>query len=314
MVRRFHPDLSRDESDVVVVYSKERRLEGNADAMANRREELPPGRLRPSFFILWSAASFLVLGMIVRRILWRGAAMGKVEKETLKFTTPDHFNIAADFYFGAAKKDVSQPCVVLVHQFYQSKEQWGTFPDELVNAGYKVLAYDIRGHGASDKVKDMTSLLSDPQQAPFDFDGALNWLSDGLRRVTRTPSEKEQKGVDVHRLAVVGTSIGGYIACGANAIYPENVKTAVAISSSKKGVLDFLKHKPGKHRMRSVFYIAAKGDGTHAKDAEELAANYTDAPKKVKVFDDASEHGIFLLNKKPEAKKLVKDWLKENLK
>ena len=227
--------------------------------------------------------------------------MGKVERETFKFKTPDHFNIAADFYFDAAKKSVSQPCVVLVHQFYQSKEQWGTFPHELVDAGYKVLTYDVRGHGTSDKVKDMPSLLSDPQQAPFDFDGALSWL-------------KEQKGVDMHRLAVVGTSIGGYVACSVNAICGDYVKTAVAISSSKKGVLDFLKHKPGEHRMRSVFYIAAKGDGTHAQDAEYLAANYTDAPKKVKIFDDASDHGINLLDKKAEIKKLIIDWLKENLK
>lgn len=226
--------------------------------------------------------------------------MGKVEKETFKLVTPDHFNIAADFYFDVANKDVSQPCVVLVHQFYQSREQWGSFPEELVYAGYKVLAYDIRGHGGSSKVKDMTVLLSDPQQAPFDFDGAMKWL-------------KEKKGVDAGKLAVVGTSVGGCIACFANASYSENVKTSVAISSSRKCALSFLRHKPGERRMRSVLYMAAKGDGTHAQDAEELAAKYTDAPKSVKVYDDASEHGINLLNKRPEIKKLVLDWLKDNL-
>lgn len=227
--------------------------------------------------------------------------MAKVEKRAFKFETLDHFNIAADFYFESIKREVPQPCVVLVHQFNHSKEQWDNFPEEVVALGNKVISYDIRGHGASDKVKDMPSLLSDPQQAPFDFEGLLRWMAG-------------TDGVNVNKVAVVGTSIGGYVACLANALYPENVETAVAISSSKKGVLSFLRHKPGKHRMRSVLYIAAKGDGSHAKDAEELANDYTDEPKEVKIYDGVSGHGINLINERPEIKSVIIDWLKRNLK
>ncbi len=54
--------------------------------------------------------------------------MAKFEKKAFKFETPDHFNIAADFYFEPSKKNVPQPCVVLVHQFNHSKEQWDMFP------------------------------------------------------------------------------------------------------------------------------------------------------------------------------------------
>ncbi len=245
-------------------------------------------------FLAFLGASFLVDGLPA------GAVMKVVEKETFKFVTPDYFNIAADFYFDAASMQINQPCVVLVHQFYQTKEQWRIFPQELVEVGYKVLAYDIRGHGGSDKIKDMTILLSDPQQTPFDFDEAMSWL-------------KEKKGVDTNKLAVVGTSVGGCIACFANACYGENVKTAVAISSSRECVLGFLKHKPGKRRMRSILYIAAKGDGTSAQDAEDLATKYTDPPTSVKVFDDAAENGVDLFNKRAEVKRLVIDWLTENI-
>ncbi len=227
--------------------------------------------------------------------------MAKVEKENIRFETSDHFNIAGDFYLDPASRNSTLPCVVLVHQFYRTKEQWDTLPEELVSQGNKVLAYDIRGHGASDRVKDMTSLLSDPQQAPFDFDAALEWMSG-------------EKGIDRNKIAVVGTSIGGYIACMASALYPDRVKTAVAISSSKKGVLSFLRHKPGEHRMRSVLYIAAAGDGTHARNARELAGSYTDGPKKVEIYDDVSEHGIELVNRKPGIRKLIVNWLQEGLK
>lgn len=227
--------------------------------------------------------------------------MAKVEKENIRFKTSDHFGIAGDFYFDPASRNVASPCIVLVHQFYHSKEQWNTLPEDLVFRGNKVLAYDIRGHGASDKVKDMTSLLTDPQQAPFDFDGAVEWIS-GV------------KGIDGNKIAVVGTSIGGYIACMASALYPDRVKTAVAISSSKKGVLSFLRHKPGEHRMKSVLYVAGAGDGTHAADAQDLAGSYTDDPKKVEICDDASEHGIELLKKRPEMKNVIVNWLEEGLK
>lgn len=268
--------------------------DGNDGTTGDRKKVFFALRFHLSFYF-WSVVLFVVIGTT------GGETMAKVEKESVKFKTSDHFSIAGDFYLDPKTRNSVLPCVVLVHQFYHNKEQWGTFPDELVSRGNRVLAYDIRGHGASDRVKDMTSLLSDPQQAPFDFDGALEWMS-GV------------KGINKDKIAVVGTSIGGYIACMANAIYPERVKTAVAVSSSKKGVLAFLRHKAGDHRMRSVLYVAAAGDGTHAEDARELAASYTDDPKKVQIYDDVSEHGIELLNRRPEIGKVIVDWLEEGLK
>ena len=158
----------------------------------------------------------------------------------------------------------------------------------------------MRGHGSSDKVRDITSLLSDPHQAPFDFDGALRWL-------------ERQPGIDSLRVGAVGTSIGGAVACEANAIYGERLKAAVAISPSLRGTLDFLGHEPGDHRMHSVLYIAADGDGTHAHDAEELASKHTDAPKDVILYHDVSYHGIDLFEKESEIRHLAVEWLEDNL-
>ncbi len=223
------------------------------------------------------------------------------KKEAVRIVTPDHFSIAGNFFYDDSNRNVPQPCVVLVHHFRRDKEQWGQFPEDLVADGFKVLAYDIRGHGKSDNVRDVTSLLSDPQQAPFDFDGALEWL-------------EKRNDVNADRIGVIGTSIGAHIACEASAIYGDRVKAAVAVSPSLRGTLDFLEHKPGVHVMRSVLYVAAEGDGTHARDALDLSAKHTEEPKGVRIFNGLSDHGIDLINKMPEVKRFAVMWLKEHLK
>lgn len=230
-----------------------------------------------------------------------GDVLVTVERVAIRFLTPDNFNIAGNFYADRSQREIPQPCVVLIHHFRRDKEQWGKFPDELVEQGFKVLAYDIRGHGVSDRVRDVTSLLSDPHQAPFDFDGALHWL-------------EQQPGVDNRLIGVVGTSIGGNVACEANAIHPDRVKAAVAVSASLRGTLDFLEHEPGVHRLSSALFIAAEGDGTHARDAQVLVENYTDEPKDLKIYQDDSEHGVDLFYKEPEVGQLAVAWLKDKLK
>ncbi len=226
--------------------------------------------------------------------------MEKVIEESVKFESPDHCNMAADFYFELAKKNELQPCIILIHEFYETRKQWGDFPRELVRSGFKVLAYDMRGHGGSDKIQDLTALISDPQLAPFDLDGAVGWLL-------------SKSGVNGKKLGAVGTSLGGSVACCANAIYPENVACACSVSSSKVSVMDFMKHKAGAHRMRGVLFISAKGDGLYAQDANELSKKYTDSPTRVEIIPGSSDHGIGLFNRRPEVKSLIVAWLGENL-
>lgn len=227
-----------------------------------------------------------------------GGSMARIEKERISFETPDHCRIVGDFYFENGKKSVAQPCVVLVHEFKKGREQWNSFAAALVSAGYKVLAYDVRGHGESANLKDVTSVLSDPQLAPFDFDGAVTWLT-------------HRKGVDAGRLASIGVSFGAYVACGGNADYREQVKATVAISCSLKGALTFLSHKPGERAMHKVLYMAGKGQP--AKDAAELSDKYTSGARTVKIFDETAAQGIDLLNTKPEAMEIILEWLNENL-
>ncbi|MEO8515084.1 MAG: alpha/beta fold hydrolase, partial [Ignavibacteria bacterium] len=140
--------------------------------------------------------------------------------EDVTFTTSDKKEISGSFYFQDTKKNDSQPLVILVHQFNQTREQWqGSFIDSLLNAGYKVLTYDIRGHGKSAKQNGkLEDLLSDPLQAPSDIKAVTDWA-------------KKQKGIDSSRISVIGTSIGGNVAL--YAALNLGVKVPVAISNGK---------------------------------------------------------------------------------
>jgi esterase/lipase len=225
-------------------------------------------------------------------------------KDEISLQASDGFKLSADYYYTEGRKEESQPLVVLIHQFRQNKEQWSSdFIDSLITAGYKVLAYDIRGHGNSAEVNyDLTDLLSDPEKAPRDVYGVFKWL-------------KEQKGIDSSRIAVIGTSIGGNLACYAK--YNLGAKTVIAISNGAAGFEKLNGIDPrmmGKVlvRVTNILIITGSKDGEHEKDAKYLMDNYIGDPKEL-ILIDSDKHGIYLMREHPEIDTSIFDWLKKYL-
>jgi esterase/lipase len=225
-------------------------------------------------------------------------------KDEITITTSDDVKLSADYYYSSGTKETAQPLVVLIHQFNQSKKQWAeSFMDSLISFGYKVLAYDIRGHGESDKVSyDLTELLVDPEKAPKDIEAVFKWA-------------KEQRGVDTSNIAAIGTSIGGNLACYAK--YYLGAKTIISISSSADGFYKFMGIDPRMMgrvflRISHVLFITGKRDGSHEIDANEIMNNYIMDPKELDVID-SDKHGIFLIREHPEINFLINGWLKKYL-
>ena len=110
----------------------------------------------------------------------------KSDNKNVQFKTSDGLTIDGSFFYASSKENISQPLVILIHQFRQTKEQWtNSFIDSLISTGCKVLAYDIRGHGKSSKVDyDLTKLLEDADKAPKDLDAIFDW----------TKKQKGEKG------------------------------------------------------------------------------------------------------------------------
>ena len=228
----------------------------------------------------------------------------KSVKDNLVIRTKDAKELSADYYYSDGQKETIQPLVVLIHQYMQSKEQWKQeYIDSILSAGYKVLAYDIRGHGKSSKVSyDLEKLLSDPNEAPKDIEAVFNWA-------------KSQTGIDSSRIGVIGTSIGGNIACYAKARL--GAKTVIAISNGKETFEKYLgidERAMGRvmQRIPSVFIICGNKDDGQEAGAKYIMDNFIDDPKDLKIYD-SDKHGIFLIEEFPEIQSLTISWLKKNL-
>ncbi len=225
-------------------------------------------------------------------------------KDNLTVTTDDGKILTAYYYYNDGEKEKSQPLVILIHQFNLDKDQWSSeFIESLLKNNYKVFAYDIRGHGKSSKVDyDLSKLLSNPNEAPSDVRAVFKWA-------------KTQKGIDSTRIAAVGTSIGGNLACYAK--YNQGTKVAVAISNSKEGFETFNgidERMMGRvmPRLTNVFLICGGKDGKHEQDQKAIYDDWLADPKDMKVYD-SDKHGKYLLDEHPEIHTVIIDWLKKYL-
>lgn len=213
---------------------------------------------------------------------------------TLK--TSDGFHIAATLTL-PAKKETPMPGVILIHQGGSNRGEWAPYTPKFVSAGYVVLAYDVRGHGQSDKVKDIFALFDDPNQAPRDLQAAIAYL-------------RHRPEVDSSRIAVVGASIGANLACVAST--KMGIKTAVALSGKTSAVYHLADAK--KLKLKSVFYIASAGDqqGKRAAWAKELY-DQTAKPRKIRIVENSSAHGVHIFGDAPAVVDEIIAWLKATL-
>ncbi|MGH2575357.1 MAG: alpha/beta hydrolase family protein, partial [Ignavibacteria bacterium] len=166
-----------------------------------------------------------------------------------------------------------------------------------------VFPYDIRGHGNSSKVNyELSKLLSDPDEAPKDLKAIFSWA-------------KTQKGIDTSRISVIGTSIGGNLACYGK--YFLGAKTIIGISNGRKGFESFIgidERMMGRvfPRISSVLLICGSKDGNHEADHKYIMDNFVDEPKELKVYD-SEKHGKYLLEEYPEIYTNLLNWLQKYL-
>src|SRR5215217_1884816 len=111
--------------------------------------------------------------------------------------TSDGLSIAAHVHWPA--RDDRAPGLILCHGFGSCKENHAAFAAQAGTRGWVVLSLDFRGHGASEGCTDSRTIN--------DVGAALGWL-------------RGQAGVDPGRIAVRGTSMGGYFAIHAARQWP----------------------------------------------------------------------------------------------
>jgi pimeloyl-ACP methyl ester carboxylesterase len=119
---------------------------------------------------------------------------------------------------GVSKKN-PPPLVVIPHNFSGNRWVWGFNPEVqfLASRGYAVLQPNFRGSAG------YTCMY--PETEDWDF----GQMSDDVARATRKAIEMGL--VDKNRVAIMGTSFGGYLAVAGAAFEPGLYKCAIAVSA-----------------------------------------------------------------------------------
>lgn len=245
--------------------------------------------------LVWTFAASASCGGSTPAMIDASSVDDEGEREDLSFSS----DVRLTGYLSThASSPPGSPGVVLVHQYQRSDEQWGDWPAALAAQGYRVLAFNLRGHGDSDPYDgSLAGILSDPDAAPSDLRAALAYLSSEGR-------------ADPERIAVIGTSVGANLAVGA-AIAGE-AKTYVSLSSRRSAVEALAGTEAT--GMASVFYLASSEDGGGVQAADATSMHeLTAVPRQVEIYPESSDHGIALLDDQEGARDLVEAWLEQTL-
>lgn len=119
------------------------------------------------------------------------------------------------------------PTVVLLHSIGYSSTDWGNLITYLNNAGYAVLAVDLRGHGKS----IYTSEFKKIQWTYFTNKTYAKYPSDIITVLKE--AQKQSKLVSLDNMAIVGADIGANTAVLVAKDLPKKPKTLVLISATK---------------------------------------------------------------------------------
>lgn len=191
-----------------------------------------------------------------------------ISPEIVNIEAADGLTLVGDFY--QSNTEEPAPAVVLLHMSGSNRTSWSELIPELVDAGYNVLAIDMRGHG--DTGGDIDWIL-----AESDVQVLLDWL-------------REQGSVQGEGIAIIGASIGSnltLIGCANDA----DCVTAIALSPG----LDYSGVMPEEAvtvglSERSVLLIATHGDEESAQAIKQLLTNSEDGEVAVELHS-GSLHG-----------------------
>jgi len=189
---------------------------------------------------------------------------GATAQKTVSFPTEDGGIVFANLYGTGSR------AVVLVHGGQFNKESWSKQAHELVDAGFQVLALDLRGYGKSHGPGD-----SDPMDAPLYLDALA---------AVRYLRKNGAKGV-----SIVGASMGGWAAGDASiASRPGEIDRVVFLGSAPNGPADKL-------RSPSLYIVAREDASEDGPRLPGIRAQYEKSPEPKKlIILEGSAHAQFL--------------------
>ncbi len=211
----------------------------------------------------------------------------------ISFATLDKSIISATIYT-PSNTIAPYKTLILIHQFDSTRSDWSPFIPTLLDNGYRVLAFDLRGIGES-----ISTVAKEPTNIYLDsLTGDLAAAVEYIRGLDDTDKE---------HIGVIGSSIGANIAYVYSGSNQNTISATVAISpSTTQGPLqgnNITNFKPS-----NIFFVTDQTDSISSQVFFTKSAN----PKSIKIYPDNIAHGVELLTNKQTVEDILA-WLKTNL-
>ncbi|HDH03983.1 MAG TPA: alpha/beta fold hydrolase [Candidatus Campbellbacteria bacterium] len=214
----------------------------------------------------------------------------------IKLKTNDEVAIAGDFY---PLEEKTAPAVVLLHMMPSTKESWRNFAKKLNQAGFQVLAIDLRGHGESGGGPGGYRSFSDEEHKASinDVEAAVEFFI--------------SRGVPFKKISLAGASIGANLSLQFQSEHSE-IKAGVLFSPglSYHGI----DTEPMVKKIQpdqSVFLAAGgENDEYSTETAQKLFNALKSKNKQIKIFHNAG-HGTTMFMEEPALMNEIINWLKQ---
>jgi len=187
--------------------------------------------------------------------------------ERVRFVTEDGVVIVADYY---APKDDKAPLAILLHMYQRDRKTWRPLVPALHEAGFAVLAIDMRGHGQSTEPASMRLAERVQQRDRRLFADMDKDVAAAYAWVAREQADR----VDLSRFAIVGASVGCSVAID-YASRDKSVDVVVCMTPGLRYLGINSERDIRRYGDRPILLLAAEDEKRAAEVLGKLAARAT---------------------------------------
>lgn len=219
----------------------------------------------------------------------------QLSMQEISYATQDNLTIFGSWITPHTSEETSlskRPTVILLHDYGFNRREWGIFIPDLIEHGFNVLAFDLRGHGQS-KESGSASVDYLMSVGVLDVEAALKWVT-------------SQKNTDKKRISLIGVGVGADITFLCAGQLRKHIRSAVVISPTYSAVIEGNIVSAEPHAV--LFCASVKSSNGMAMMAAETLSNFTQDPKKIVIYNSAA-HGFTLFYKHPQIKREILSWI-----